>query len=284
VGVPLSVRSASAPLTNTLLRVSPRAATFWAVFAAYAALTVCVLFESPVLSFDTYLVNLHLWHRHPGYHPWINGYVMFGQRGPATLAFVPLFCWVAWRERSSRPLVMLGTALVLLNLSVGAVKYAVGRVGPMHVHGEDVHQLFAGGTIYPSGHVSNTVVLYGLVAWIVPRFRKTAIAAAVFLSITVGLGTVYLRTHWFSDVVGGWFAGALVLIALPSVMPTTQRWADTATAWARRRWAARRAVSPHTPARAPQRVATPVSSVASSHNFAATVSSLDALEDPTRVG
>jgi undecaprenyl-diphosphatase len=160
----------------------------------------------------------------------------------------------------------------------------------MHVHGEDVHQLFSGGTIYPSGHVSNTVVLYGLAAWIVPRYRKTAIAAAVFLSVTVGLGTVYLRTHWFSDVVGGWLAGALVLIALPSVMPTTQRWADAAIARARRRWAARKArkaPAPQVqtaPARAIQKVETPVSSVARSHNLAATVSSLDALDDSTRVG
>ena len=71
-------------------------------------------------------------------------------------------------------------------------------------------------------------MLYGLVAWIAVKYRKTLIAAAVFLSVTVGLGTVYMNTHWFSDVVGGWIAGGLVLLALPWVMPTVERWAESA--------------------------------------------------------
>ena len=56
---------------------------------------------------------------------------MLGQRGPATLLFLPWFIWVAKRDRSPRPLVLLGTSLVLLNVSVGVVKYAIRRVGPL---------------------------------------------------------------------------------------------------------------------------------------------------------
>ena len=62
---------------------------------------------------------------------------------------------------------MLGTALVLLNVSVGVVKYAIGRLGPMHGTDSDVHDIFAGGNIYPSGHVSTAVVLYGLLASVI---------------------------------------------------------------------------------------------------------------------
>jgi undecaprenyl-diphosphatase len=149
---------------------------------------------------------------------------MLGQRGPATLVFLPYFCWVAWRTRSSRPLVMLGTALVLLNVSVGVVKLFTGRLGPQQTR--LVHQVLMGGDIYPSGHVANTVVLYGLVAWITLWHRKLVITAAVFVCVTVSLGTVYLNTHWLSDVFGGLLAGALVLLALPTALPTTQRWTD----------------------------------------------------------
>lgn len=220
---------------------SRRIVAFWLLLAGFVALTCCVLVRSPVLSLDELLAGLHLKMHHPGARPWINRYVMVGQRGPATLAVLPFFGWIAWRERSKRPLVMLGTALVLLNASVGVVKYAVGRIGPMHVTDGDVHRIFAGGDIYPSGHVSNAVVLYGLLAWIVPRFRRTAIALAIVLSVTVGLSTIYLRTHWFSDVLGGWLAGGLVLLALPTALPYAERLTDRVMAWLRLRFARWRA-------------------------------------------
>jgi undecaprenyl-diphosphatase len=269
------------------VRVPVRAATFWAALALYLALTVLILVPSPVLDFDQYLAGLHLKAAHPGWRPWINGYVIFGQRGPATLTFLPVFVWIAWRSRSKRPLVMLGSALVLLNVTVGIVKYATGRVGPMHVADSDVHDVFAGGNIYPSGHVSNAVVLYGLVAWIVgARWRKLAIAAAVFLSVTVGLSTVYLRTHWFSDVVGGWLAGALVLLALPTLLPHAERWTDQVIAAVRRMRARRRpAPEPAGGVTAPdQPKETPVSSSASVHSRAAVPVFLDDLDELTRVG
>lgn len=208
--------------------MSRRAVAFWTLLALYVVLTILVLVpSSPVLSLDRTLVDLHLKAQYPALRPWINGYVHFGQRAPATLTFLPVFLWVTWRQRSKRPLVLLGVALALLNASVGVVKYLTGRIGPMHVPDTAVHRIFAGGDIYPSGHVSNAVVLYGLIAWILPaRVRKVAIGVAVFLSITVGLSTIYLRTHWFSDVLGGWLAGGLVLLALPTVVPYVERCVD----------------------------------------------------------
>jgi membrane-associated phospholipid phosphatase len=259
------------------------------LFAAFVLVTLGVIFRSPILSLDTDLVKLDLRHRYPEWKRPILDYVMFGQRGPATFAFLPYFVWVAWRRRSIQPLVLLGTALVLLNVGVGIVKIATGRIGPRST--QQAHDVFAGGNIYPSGHVSNTVVLYGLIAWIAINHRKLAITAAAFLSVTVGLGTVYLDTHWFSDVLGGWIAGGLILLALPTVMPTTQRWADRAIAWGREQWARRRArprerEEPVSPSGAHavrfQRKVTPVSSAARSHNFVATPVSFDALDEPTR--
>jgi PAP2 superfamily len=187
---------------------------------------------------------------------------------------------------------MLGTALVLLNVSVGVVKYATGRVGPMHLADSDVHDIFAGGNIYPSGHVSNAVVLYGLVAWLVGRrWRTLAITVAVFLSVTVGVSTVYLRTHWFSDVLGGWLAGALVLLSLPTVLPYAERWTDRVLVAVRAWYGRRRSAGSPAPAGAAVREfppgqprARPVSSSARAHSCAAVPTSLDDLDEPTRVG
>ncbi|MDT4911122.1 MAG: hypothetical protein QOC66_250 [Pseudonocardiales bacterium] len=269
--------------------MSWRGAAFTGLLLAYALLTLGVILpSSPVLSLDLSFLHIHMQGHHPQYRHFIHTYVMLGQRGPATLAFLPFFLWVTWRRRSTEPLVMLVAALVLLNVSVGVVKYAIGRIGPAHIN--DVHMIFAGGNIYPSGHVSNAVVLYGLVAWLAPRFRKTLIAIATFLCASVGIGTVYLRTHWFSDVVGGWFAGGLVLLALPTVMPMAQRCADGVIAWGRRRFGRvgdgdRPAIIvPQVAPRPVQRSSTPVSTSARSHSLAATASSSDGLDDRTRCG
>ncbi len=128
---------------------------------------------------------------------------------------------------------MLATALIVLNLSVGVVKIATGRLGPHATR--HVHAVFEGGDIFPSGHVSNAVVLYGLIAMLAVSFRRTAYVLAVLVSVTVGLVTVYLDTHWMSDVFGGWLAGLLVLISLPWVMPYSQRAADAVIGWGRRK-------------------------------------------------
>jgi len=227
----------------------------------YALLTVGVLvYPSPVLDIDQWWLDRHLWGNHPQYHWFVYHYVMLGQRGPATIAFLPIFAYLAWRRRSTRPLVMLAAGLVLLNVTVGVVKYSVGRIGPRNSN--DVHQVFTSGTLFPSGHVSNTVVLYGVLAMLLPRFRKWIVAGVVFLCLTIGIGTIYLRTHWFSDVVGGWIAGALVLLLLPDVMPYAQRWSDqgiaAAQAWWRRRGGRGLPGEPAGAAR-PQEKVTPVS-------------------------
>lgn len=210
-----------------------RTAAFLIVLAIYVVLILGVIQWSPFLTIDRDVFRLDLPQRFPQWFPALHTYVMVGQRAPATLVALPWFVWRAWKSQSSRPLVMLATALLALNLSVGVVKIAIGRLGP-HATAH-VHAIFRGGDIFPSGHVSNAVVLYGLIAMVAVSFRRTAYVMAVLLSVTVGLVTVYLDTHWVSDVVGGWLAGLLVLIALPWLMPYSQRVADAAIGWGRRR-------------------------------------------------
>ena len=309
--------AASAPWYR---RPSRRLVGFGLLVVVYVAVTVGVIHRSPLLTLDTDLFRLHLTSRFPQWRDFVKYYVMLGQRGPATLVFLPWFCWVAWRNRTPRPLTMLGTALVLLNLSVGVVKVITGRDGPLQTH--NVHDVFVGGNIYPSGHVSNAVVLYGLVAMIAVNHKRVATAVAAFLSITVGLGTVYRDTHWFSDVIGGWIAGSLVLVALPWAMPFVDRLTDRVLAYLEPRWTRWRAqrrsrraggsVPRRSPAPAPalravgvtspdgrhrhsvrvptsvaaprQATPTPVNSVARSQSLSATRVSFDAPDEPTRRG
>jgi membrane-associated phospholipid phosphatase len=180
--------------------------------------------------------RLDLRQRHPEWFYPIHTFVLLGQRGPATLVALPWFAWRAWKSRSPRPFIMLGTALVLLNLSVGFVKVATGRLGPSATH--HAYSVFEGGDIYPSGHVSNAVVLYGVIAMLAVGSRRAVAAAAVVISIAIGLSTIYLDTHWLSDVLGGWLAGSLVLLMLPSVMPYAEWLYDVLARKARSVWIA----------------------------------------------
>jgi membrane-associated phospholipid phosphatase len=215
------------------IHVSPRAALFALVLFAYLILILGVVRWSPFLTIDKDVFHLDLVQHYPGWFYPLHTYVMLGQRAPATVVALPWFLWRCWKSQSARPLIALATALVVLNLSVGVVKVATGRLGPHAT--PKVHAVFEGGDIFPSGHVSNAVVLYGLIAMFAVSYRRAVITAAVLVSITVGLSTVYLDTHWVSDVLGGWLAGVLVLIVLPWVMPYSERIADPVIAWGRRR-------------------------------------------------
>lgn len=214
------------------IHVSPRAGLFALVLFAYLVLILGVVRWSPFLTIDRDVFHLDLVQRYPQWFYPLHTYVMLGQRAPATLVALPWFVWRSWKSRSPRPLIMLATALVVLNLSVGVVKIATGRLGPHAT--PKVHAVFEGGDIFPSGHVSNAVVLYGLIAVLAVSYQRAVIAMAVLISFTVGLSTVYLDTHWVSDVLGGWLAGILVLIALPWVMPLSERIANPVIGWAQR--------------------------------------------------
>ena len=215
----------SAPVARPRLRSqwgrSARLNVLLIVCGVFVALTMAVVLGSPLDTVDRDALHWQLAQRWPALRPWVLAYVMIGQRGPATLLALPWIAWRSWRSRSPRALIRLALALLLLNLLVGAVKTVTGRLGPQLTSHPTA--VFDGGTIYPSGHVANVVMLFGVLAWTATRHRRAAIWAVVALTLTVGAGTVYLDTHWVTDVLGGALGGAIVLLLLPTLLPPTER-------------------------------------------------------------
>nr|WP_153452895.1 phosphatase PAP2 family protein [Streptomyces smaragdinus] len=193
--------------------------------AVYAAIVVGVLTTSWLVRLDWQLMMFRPYKQWPEVHAFLDYFVVLGQRGPTALA---VLCWLgycAWRGRTLRPVLVLGTSLLLLNISVGAAKIGMGRLGPHYATRIGAHEMWLGGDIFPSGHTANAVVTWGVLAYMAttPFARRVASLISAVVSLSVGLTTVYLGTHWISDVLLGWAAGLLVLLALPWFEPLMTR-------------------------------------------------------------
>ena len=72
---------------------------------------------------------------------------------------------------------------------------------------------------FPSGHMLRTVIVYGLIAFVIrrlspsPRVRALAVIGAVVIIVLVAFDRLYLNVHWESDVIGGLLLGAIALLA-----------------------------------------------------------------------
>lgn len=70
---------------------------------------------------------------------------------------------------------------------------------------------------YPSGHSMSAISFYGLLAFYGTYFLGipllVTVASAVFISTIVGFSRVYLGVHWPTDVLSGWMAGLIWLLA-----------------------------------------------------------------------
>ncbi|MFI1258375.1 phosphatase PAP2 family protein [Streptomyces netropsis] len=194
-----------------------RLGIFVATLTVYVAIVVGVLTTSWPVRFDWQVMLFRPYKQWPEIHTFLDYFVVLGQRGPTAVAVAAWLGWCTYKQKTLRPLLVLGTSLLLLNATVGAAKIGMGRLGPHYATSIGSNEMFAGGDIFPSGHTANAVVTWGVLAYLAttPRSRRVASVSAALLALGVGMTTVYLGTHWISDVTLGWSAGLLVLLSLP---------------------------------------------------------------------
>ncbi|MFB8037728.1 phosphatase PAP2 family protein [Streptomyces sp. NPDC056004] len=206
-----------------------RIALFGGTLAFYLAIVIAVLASSWLVTLDWKVMLFRPYQQWPEIHAFLDYYIVLGQRGPTATMVACWLGWRSWRQHTLRPLITLGVALLLLNVTVGAVKIGLGRLGPHYATQIGSAELFAGGDIFPSGHTANAVVTWGILAYLAttPRARRYLSAMSAIVSLGVGLTTVYLGTHWLSDVLLGWAAGLLIMLGLPWAEPLITR----AEAW-----------------------------------------------------
>ena len=128
--------------------------------------------------------------------------------------------YIAYKFKTWRPLNLAFLSLLALNLIVGSFKLLLGRTKPRL----GVDLIHAGGMSYPSGHASNAVLSWGILAYILYRYAKVdryqgrlASAAVALLSLTICIVSLIRHTHWFTDLLAGLFIGTSILIAVIAV-------------------------------------------------------------------
>ncbi|WP_256106721.1 phosphatase PAP2 family protein [Streptomyces sp. ODS05-4] len=225
-----------------------RLALFGGTSAFYLAIVVAVLASSWLVIIDWKVMLFRPYQQWPEVHATLDYFVVLGQRGPTAVMVAAWLGWRSWRQHTLRPLLVLGAALLLLNVTVGAVKLGLGRLGPHYATQIGSTEMFAGGDIFPSGHTANAVVTWGILAYLAttPRARRVLSALSAVVALGVGLTTVYLGTHWLSDVLLGWAAGLLILLSLPWCEPLIAR-AEAVVFAAREKLRARRRRAPSVP-------------------------------------
>ena len=143
-----------------------------------------------------------------------------GLRGLTATVLIIAASFIAYKFKTWRPLNLAFLSLILLNGVVGVSKLVLGRTKPRD--GFDL--LHAGGMSYPSGHASNAVLSWGILAYLIYRYAKVdryqgrlASAGVVAISLTVCIVSLIRHTHWFTDLLGGLFIGSALLVAVIAV-------------------------------------------------------------------
>ncbi|CAB4536027.1 unannotated protein [freshwater metagenome] len=194
----------------------------WAVvlFAGFLLVTQQVLSYGPLVEYDKKINS--------DPKPQFDGFAGFllrrlddlGLRWLTATVLLLAAVFIAYKFKTWRPLNLAFLSLILLNLVVGTFKLFLGRTKPRD--GFDL--LHVGGMSYPSGHASNAVLSWGILAYLIYRYAKVdryqgrlASAGVALISLTVCVVSLIRHTHWFSDLLGGVFIGSALLVAVIAV-------------------------------------------------------------------
>ncbi len=190
------------------------------LFTGFLLVTHQVLISGPFNDIDRWFSEAD--------HPRFRGVSAFiirrlddlGLRSVSGIALLIVAVYISRRFKTWRPINLGLLAFLSLNIVVGAFKYGLGRTKP-RIGIDLVH---AGGMSYPSGHASNAIFIWGVVAYLIYRYAhvdryrgRLASAGVATLSLTVCVVSLLRNTHWFSDLFGGLLLGGALLVLIIAI-------------------------------------------------------------------
>jgi membrane-associated phospholipid phosphatase len=190
------------------------------LFVGFLVVTQQVLTNGPLVAYDKELNS----QPKPQFEG-LAGFILrrlddLGLRSLTATVLLIAASFIAYKFKTWRPLNLAMISLLSLNVVVGSFKIVLGRTKPRD--GFDL--LHAGGMSYPSGHASNAVLSWGILAYLIYRYAKVdryqgrlASAGVALISLTVCVVSLIRHTHWFSDLLGGLFVGSALLVAVIAI-------------------------------------------------------------------
>ena len=190
------------------------------LMAGFLLVTQQVVAYGPIIQIDRFFSKAD--------HPHFKGISAFiirrlddlGLRSVSGIALLIVAVYISRRFKTWRPINLGLLSFISLNLVVGAFKYGLGRTKPRV--GLDV--LHAGGMSYPSGHASNAIFIWGVIAYLIYRYAhvdryrgRLASAGVATLALTVCVVSLLRNTHWFSDLFGGLLLGGGLLVLVIAI-------------------------------------------------------------------
>lgn len=189
-------------------------------FVGFIVVTQQVITNGPLIALDAKIANAD----RTDFPSWIDFILMriddLGLRGLTGTALMIAAIYIARRFKTWRPLNLAILSLIVLNLTVGLAKLLIGRTKPQL----NVDLIYAGGLSYPSGHASNAILSWGVLAYLIYRYAhvdryrgRLASTGVALVSLSVCVVSLFRNTHWLSDLVGGLFIGAALLVMVIAV-------------------------------------------------------------------
>ncbi|MFU8871642.1 phosphatase PAP2 family protein [Micromonospora sp. SL4-19] len=211
VGTPERGRARHRPLGVPVLMPVPRGWWFDGLLvAAFAALTAALVWWSPLLSLDIAVRDWCDRHRPGPVYAVMFAFDYLGQGGPLIVVTLAVTAWLGWQHRTARPVILTGLAPIISTLLIVGLKRWTSRGAPHH----GSVRLFSHSweEFYPSGHVSNAIVYYTVLAVLLAPYLAVAVRRLVqwLPGVLTFTGTTYLGFHWLTDSVGGYLLGLFI--------------------------------------------------------------------------
>jgi undecaprenyl-diphosphatase len=215
-----AISSVLGPHATLILTLAAGALIAAALTALFSEVYESVVNADGVAGLDHPVLDAAKSVRSPALDLIITGYTDIGGTvGMPVLALITTVV-LALRRRSWTPAILIVIAAAGSLLMTIAGKQLIGRTRPLLADAVPPYEYSAS---FPSGHSLNSVVIAGVVAYLVILRLKsgrgriwTAVLAAAF-AVTIGLSRVYLGHHWLTDVLAAWALGlawlALVITA-----------------------------------------------------------------------
>jgi membrane-associated phospholipid phosphatase len=185
-----------------------------ALLAAFGVVTLLLALKTPLLSVDLAVRDFADSHRPVAFYWTLRAFNYFGQGG---LILTPLAAltglFFAVRSRSIRPLLPVVFAFIILYVTVGPLKLVTDRAAASSKI-EHPEWIFhdPGGLSYPSGHIVNSIVWYGVLALLLKDHLDRRIIAALRFAAPaiVAFTTTYLSFHWITDDLAALLLGVVL--------------------------------------------------------------------------